>query len=575
MTDVISSRIDRYELYERIGTGGMARVYRAKDLNLDRIVAIKILHDHLADDPTFKERFEREARFVAALNHPNIVQIFDFNAIERDGFPIYYMVMPFIAGRSLRDVIEDVESRGERLSYDRIMRLMLDVTDALSYAHAAGVVHRDVKPANILIDTEGKAVLTDFGIARMAQGNSSRLTQDGMSTGTPAYMSPEQVSGQPGDARSDLYSLGCIFFELLAARAPYDDEGGASLMLKHLQAPIPLISNYLDKPDANLDAFIRKALAKDPEERFQTAKEFSRALREVYAGKDPTQTNAMPAVTLTTRTLPQVTTPTAEASSPKQSRSPLIAGGMAVVVIVAAIIVTTVMLTRTQSLVTPTATAIPPLPTIAAFDPGSLNALMFTSDFSAKDSTRDDWPQDNVGGFLREITPEGLYHLRSERVSTASTSLFDTQYAYGSVSIAMSGTLQGESNPSGAFGIAFRYQDQDHYNVFAVDGLGRFSIWVRDDGVWHELRNQKENWTPNAAIKPLGGKNQLRVDILGDKITGIVNGRQVALVQDKTFSSGNVGIYVATDTSGITDALIDQYQVFPVSPPSMTGTTGQ
>ncbi len=566
MTDAISTRIDRYQLYERIGTGGMARVYRAKDLNLDRVVAIKILHDHLADDPTFKERFEREARFVAALNHPNIVQVYDFSAIERDGFPIYYMVMPFIAGRSLRDVIEDVENRGERLKLDRVMRIMLDVTDALAYAHAAGMAHRDVKPANILIDTDGKAVLTDFGIARMVQ-SSSRLTQDGMSTGTPAYMSPEQVSGQPGDARSDLYSLGGIFFELLAGRAPYDDDGGASLMLKHLQAPVPTISQYLDRPDPNLDAFIHKALAKDPDDRFQTAKEFSKALRDVYAGRDPTQTNAMPALARPTETL---TTPTAPASAaPLNSRLPIIAAGAAAVVVV--ILAAALTLTRPPAAVTPTASAIPPLPTIAAFDSGRLNTLLFSSDFSAKDPYRDDWPQDNVGGFLREITPDGFYHLRSQRASTASTSLFNPKYGYGSVSISMEGALQSASNPAGAFGIAFRYQDQDHYNVFAVDGLGRFSIWVRDNGVWRELRNQAENWTQNDAIKPLGSQNQLRVDILGNKITGIVNGRQVALVQDSTFLSGNVGIYLATDASGITDARIDQYQVFPVSPPSMTG----
>ncbi len=571
MTDAISARIDRYQLFERIGTGGMARVYRAKDLNLDRVVAIKILHDHLADDPTFKERFEREARFVASLNHPNIVQIYDFNSVERNGFPIYYMVMPFIAGRSLRDVIEDVESRGERLSYDRVMRIMLDVTDALAYAHAAGMAHRDVKPANILIDADGKAVLTDFGIARIVQSN-SRLTQDGMSTGTPAYMSPEQVSGQPGDARSDLYSLGGIFFELLTGRAPYDDESGASLMLKHLQAPVPFVSPLLDRPDPKLDAFIQKALAKNPDDRFQSAKEFSRALREAYAGRDPTATHQSPApATLPTTATGTGTSATATVSeSPQRSRLPFVLAGIGALVLIA-VILSAITLTRPPAVVTPTATAIPPLPTIAALGSGSLNTLLFTSNFSDTDAYRVNWPQDNVGGFLREMTADGFYHLRSERVSTASTSLFNTDYAYGSVSISMEGTLQAVSNPAGAFGIAFRYQDQDHYNVFAVDGMGRFSIWVRDNGVWHELRDQTEKWTKNDAIKPLGGKNQLRVDILGDKITGIVNGRQVALVQDRTFLSGNVGIYLATDTSGVTNALIDQYQVFPVSPPSMTG----
>src|SRR5215207_546419 len=184
MADFVGSRVDRYEVQARVGTGGMARVYRAHDTNLDRTVAIKILHEHLADDPSFKERFEREAKLVASLSHPNIVQVYDFNVVWRDEFPQYYMVMPFLPGKTLRDVLAEGAAKGELPSYDRVLEVMLSLTEALGYAHAAGMLHRDVKPANIMLTDKGKIILTDFGIARMVV--SSRLTQDGVSTGTPA-----------------------------------------------------------------------------------------------------------------------------------------------------------------------------------------------------------------------------------------------------------------------------------------------------------------------------------------------------------------------------------------------------
>ncbi|MFN8530774.1 MAG: protein kinase [Anaerolineae bacterium] len=187
-------RINRYEIRERIGAGGMARVFKAWDTTLERPVALKILHDHLADDPTFKERFTREARFVAALNHPNIVQVYDFNVIERDGFPLYYMVMSYIPGSTLRDLLYDYGERGERLPVERVYQIMRNLTDAIGYAHANGMVHRDLKPGNVLLGAQGDAILTDFGIVRMLE--SSRLTQEGISTAPRSICLPEQVSGE-------------------------------------------------------------------------------------------------------------------------------------------------------------------------------------------------------------------------------------------------------------------------------------------------------------------------------------------------------------------------------------------
>ncbi|MFN8451151.1 MAG: serine/threonine-protein kinase [Anaerolineae bacterium] len=273
MIDIFNGQFDRYEIRERIGSGGMARVYKAWDTNLERLVAIKVLHEHLADDPTFKERFEREAKFIASFNHPNIVQLYDYAVKSRDGFPLCYMVMSYIPGSTLRGVMEDAAQHGERLPRERIRQLVDDLTSALGYAHRRGMVHRDVKPGNIILDEHSRAILTDFGIARMVQ--STRLTADGVSTGTPIYMSPEQASGQPGDSRSDLYSLGIIVYEMLTTRPPFVDDTSLSVMLKHLNTPHPAPSEFIQT--RQYDAFMSKALAKKPDERFQSAEDFARA----------------------------------------------------------------------------------------------------------------------------------------------------------------------------------------------------------------------------------------------------------------------------------------------------------
>ena len=565
MADTVNTKVDRYLLQERIGTGGMARVYRAIDTNLDRAVAIKILHEHLSDDPSFKERFEREAKLIASLNHPNIVQIYDFNWFERDGYPVYYMVMPLIPGKTLATTLDDLAEAGERLPHDNVLRLALELSDALGYAHTAGMIHRDVKPANIILNERGQAVLTDFGIARLIE--SSRLTQDGISTGTPAYMSPEQATGLPGDARSDLYALGAILFELLTGHPPYSGDDGMSLMLKHLNAPVPAITDTLPQASPELDELIAKALAKRPADRFQTAAEFSDALKTAFLGSLVT---VLPILTRTTATQ---TAPQVEPASVAAETAPALpaAGGRrwlrwaifgAALLAVAAVVA---LFVRGSG---------PPPADVNGEDSGASPVapanLFFISDFSAGDSYRLNWPQGTLGGLLQEMTPGGYYRLRSEQTSTASTAIFNPDYVYSSVSISMTGRLDESSNPAGAYGIAFRYLDQDHYNVFAVDGMGRYSVWVRNEGTWSELRGASENWTADPVVQPIGAENRLLLDVLGSSVTGYVNGARLFRVNDATFSRGNIGIYLATHTEGVTDVYVDQYQTYPASPPSMT-----
>src|SRR5215831_3399187 len=205
----------------------MAEVYKAYHASLDRYIAIKLLHPFLADDPDFKKRFEREAQNIARLKHPNIVQVYDFEYDAES--ESYYMVMEFIAGQTLKDYLTQLGD--ERMSMGEVLRIMRSATEALSYAHARGMIHRDVKPANLMLDSDGRVVLTDFGIAKIVTG--IQFTASGGMVGTPAYMAPEQGLGEAGDERSDLYSLGVILFQMVTGKLPYEAETPLAVILKH------------------------------------------------------------------------------------------------------------------------------------------------------------------------------------------------------------------------------------------------------------------------------------------------------------------------------------------------------
>jgi serine/threonine protein kinase len=269
--------LGKYEVIDRIGRGGMAEVYRGYHAALDRYVAIKLLHPFLADDPEFKERFEREARNVARLKHPNIVQVYDFE-YDAEG-ESYYMVMEYINGPTLKDRLFDLGLSGDRLPLAEAIRIIKTAAQALAYAHERGMIHRDVKPANLMLDEDGRVVLTDFGIAKILTG--AHVTSSGGMVGTPAYMSPEQGLGEAGDERSDLYSLGVILYQLVTGRLPYDAATPLAIILKHVNEPLPLPREIAPDIPEDLEAVICKALAKAPDARYQTAQEFAEALQRL------------------------------------------------------------------------------------------------------------------------------------------------------------------------------------------------------------------------------------------------------------------------------------------------------
>lgn len=269
--------LGKYEIIERIGRGGMAEVYRGYHASLDRYVAIKLLHPFLADDPEFKTRFEKEAKNVAKLRHPNIVQVFDFE-YDQNG-ESYYMVMELINGPTLKDKLFEMSTNHQEMSLEQTAYIVSGTASALAYAHKRNMIHRDVKPANLMLDEDGRVVLTDFGIAKIVTG--VQFTASGGMVGTPAYMAPEQGLGEAGDERSDIYSLGVIFYQLVTGELPYDADTPLAVILQHLNEPVPDLSKVAPDTPPWAVSIIRKAMEKDADRRYQTADEF---LADLHAG---------------------------------------------------------------------------------------------------------------------------------------------------------------------------------------------------------------------------------------------------------------------------------------------------
>lgn len=275
MPDWLGKTVGKVRIEKYLARGGMAEVYLGTHLTLDRPVAVKVLHSYIEEDPDLLARFQREAKVVAGLRHPNIVQIFDFDAV--DGHP--YIVMEYLKGPPLATYLRGLHKRGGRIERHQVARLLKALTASLDYAHEQGVIHRDIKPANILLHGKAdeipldqpltndvEAILTDFGLVRIA--NTASQTASGMVSGTPAYMSPEQARGDPIDHRTDIYSLGIVLYEMLAGRVPFEADSTLSVIYKQINEPPPPIHGISPVVQKVID----RALSKNPADRYPTSR---------------------------------------------------------------------------------------------------------------------------------------------------------------------------------------------------------------------------------------------------------------------------------------------------------------
>jgi serine/threonine protein kinase len=278
--------LGRYQIHGVLGKGAMGLVYDGLDPNLNRRVAIKTILTRKLDPEAARMisvRFEREVRAVARLNHPNIVQVYDFGT-EGD---LAYIVMEHIQGKELKDYFD----ANERFDLKKAFGLMIELLDALDFAHEAGIIHRDFKPGNVMIDAAGHAKLTDFGVARVteSEGNQAEATRAGALVGTPSYMSPEQIQGQKVDGRSDIFSAGIIFYQFLTGQKPF--EGTQFALQQKIVMEDPIWPSALVQVPREFDRVVARALAKDAEQRYQRARSFGDALKRILAGKPPEDPN--------------------------------------------------------------------------------------------------------------------------------------------------------------------------------------------------------------------------------------------------------------------------------------------
>ncbi len=270
MEDLAGKQLGPYRVVAPLGEGGMAAVYKAYQPGVDRVIALKVLPRHFAQDEEFVARFNREARVVARLQHPHILPVFDYG--ESEGYT--YIAMPFIKGGTLSNLLKE----GELLPLEQVEKFLSQVGQALDYAHARDLIHRDIKPSNILIDESGNCLLTDFGVARMTVGG-DKLTTTGNIIGTPAYMSPEQGQGLQLDSRSDIYSLGIILYEMLTGRVPFRAETPIAVVVKHMHSPLPMPRSLNPDLPEEIEQVVLKALAKNRDDRYQTAGELVKDFR--------------------------------------------------------------------------------------------------------------------------------------------------------------------------------------------------------------------------------------------------------------------------------------------------------
>ena len=559
-----------YRIINQIGKGGMANVYKAYQASVDRYVAIKVLPSQLAESQEFAIRFHQEARIIAKLEHPHILPVFDYG--ETDG--VAYFVMRYLDAGTLKDKM----IAGRPLPLNDIDRIFTQLADALSYAHSFGIIHRDLKPANALIDSHGNIFLTDFGIARLLESASPRLTQTDAIMGTPAYISPEQAQGQDVDQRSDIYSLGIILYEMVTGGVPFVADTPLAVLFKHISDPLPPPS--LVKPDISpsIEKVLLKALEKDPKNRFATADEFvaawKRALEEKETIRQPQPTAS--ASSPIKYTVPPIQAqpkpaPVKQTAARSGRRTGWIVGclaGACLLLSVAGVAVvganwrnipflnpatdTPVPLpTETASPIPPT--DIPPL-SVTTVVSDTTNVL-FKDDFSV---SRDGWGTLTDSDSSIEYDNDTLHM----RIFTKNFVAWSTPNDQNYNSVHMEATaFNNDTDPTTAFGFICAQQTKDwSFYYLAITPAGEYAIIKATDGQSDVFLTNNGKWASSDLIPSKASSYRVGGDCGNGKLTLYVDGKQIASVSDNTYGSGRVGLFIwSGENVSSADVTFDDY----------------
>jgi len=540
-----------YRIINQIGQGGMAAVYKAYQPSMDRNVAIKVLPSQLADSKEFVARFQREARTIARLEHPHILPVFDFG--EDHG--VTYFVMRYLEAGTLKDRMV----AGRPLPLDEIDRIFTQLCDALGYAHSQGVVHRDLKPANALVDSAGNLFLTDFGIAKLLESASPRLTQTDAIMGTPAYISPEQAQAQPVDQRSDIYSLGIILYEMVTGRVPYVADTPLAVILKHLSDPLPLPSILKSDVPNVIEQVILKALAKNPDDRFATTGEFvsawKRALREMdtihsQPEKVPTPVVARPTVTPVQPPVRTPIQPVYTTQTGSKARKPLT--GMAIGCVALACLAIAgsglfLFASGWLNRAAPAATDPPQVATNTLIPPTVAPTSTEVPVPTSSSLLSDDFSDSNVWGTGTDADSAVEYVDHALNFDVFKKNYFVWSTPNGEVyqNIHMEVTVRSNNtDPTTAFGLMCDQQTEtSSFYYFAITPAGQYAIAKAVTGETDLFLTNNDKWEYSDAITAKAASYRVGVDCGSNgKLTLYVDGKQVDSVTDTTYTSGGVGV---------------------------------
>ncbi len=548
MTSLVGKTIGKYKLLDVLGSGGMAQVYRAIQMPLEREVAVKVLHTHLAEQDDLRERFLREAKAVAALRHPNIVHMYDYDYEVN----LCYMAMEFLDDMSLEDRLWPSKpeiNHPEPLAIAEALQIVVQIGQALDFAHKQGIVHRDVKPANIMQNSDGRVVLTDFGIATVL--HETRYTLEGSTSGTPSYMSPEQALGERGDARSDIYSLGAVLYQLVTGRLPFEADTLYRLIMMHvneLPPPATLVNPQLDLA---IEQIILKAMAKAPADRYQNAGDLVADAQAVLDGQ-----------------------PISIKIDYANKLTPIFLKYKVHIALISAILLLGLAIffvfRSGPNLTQPDQDGV-----------GSMAAQpeQGVDSMAAKpplDRAYSETFEDNHANWLMTAKPisrqlvNGAYEIIIEVPSRAITTYPKMLGDYSKFSYSVETRLLN-GQPESGYGLVFHRQDDQNYYVFAINGLKQWSIWRLEQGVWHELRDlpAAESWTTSEAIFPLGEVNYLQLEVNEATINLLINDKHLLKLADDNapLTRGGIGFYAAssrTANPALTHIEFDNITLLPL-----------